>query len=183
MGNKFTDSELTQLLYEDEEFAFDEIYKRYAHKMYIYAHNVVGKKQACDDMIQNIYLDVWRKRKENKINNLSAYLFRAIKYQIFNYIRSNTISNENLTRLSLIQDSADCNNSLEYEELERKIKNCIDKLPDRCKHIFLLSRFENKTNKEIAKELDISVQGVKNQISKALKIIRKKLSTDRIELT
>ncbi|WP_103071671.1 RNA polymerase sigma factor [Aquimarina sediminis] len=175
MKKIYTDSELTLLLYQGEELAFDEIYKRYSGKMFSYALNVLKKRQICEDLVQNIFLDIWNKKTSREIENLSAFLFKAIKFQIFNHFRKNSLSKENLTRFNLIQDTIEINDTMEYTELETYIKKCIEELPDRCKYIFLLSRFENKSNKEIAKELGISVQGVKNQISKALKLIRAKL--------
>lgn len=71
---------------------------------------------------------------------------------------------------------------MEYDELEAVINGLIAQLPDRCKQIFILSRLKNKSNKEIAAELDISIQAVKNQISKALGILRAHLKKEEFLL-
>ena len=158
--------ELLKLLSEDNAEAFEEIYNRYAGDMFLYAINILNKKEICEDLIQNIFIDFWTKRRELKITNLSSYLFRAVKNQIFNHLRSKKFTSENLKRLNIIDVSIGVSKKMEYDELEKMVFSCVDKLPKRCQQIFVLSRFQDRSNKEIAEELDISLQAVKNQIQK-----------------
>ena len=69
----------------------------------------------------------------------------------------------------------DASEKMEYDELEKIIDGYVEKLPNRCRQIFLLSRYQHKSNREIAEELEISLQAVKNQISKALHLLRQNL--------
>ena len=160
--------------------AFEELYHRYSRGMFRYALNIVRKKEVCEDIVQEVFVDLWTKRKSQNITNIRAYLFQAVKYQVFNTLRNKKISDEDLTRLNIIDMSMNISGQLEFEELQDIIRKEVDKLPKRCQQIFVLSRFEHKTNKEIAAELDISIQAVKNQISKALKTIRQNLSLEEI---
>ncbi|GAA4298457.1 RNA polymerase sigma factor [Aestuariibaculum suncheonense] len=162
--------------------AFKEIHDKYSREMFVYAFNILRNKEVCEDIIQNIFIDLWSKRQDVEINNLESYLFRAVKYQIFNYFRSNKIKNEDVTRLNLIDSSINAAKKMEFHEFETAIKNSINKLPKRCREIFELSRLEHKSNKEIAEELGISIQGVKNQISKALNFIREDLRREELIL-
>ena len=158
--------------------AFEEIYHKYASRMLTYALQILKEKEVCEDIVQNIFIDFWSKRETNTVENLEGYLFRAVKFQIFKYFRDTKFSNEDLTRLNLVEVSVSASKVLEYQDLELAIKNSVDQLPSRCKEIFELSRFEHKTNQEIADLLGVSLQAVKNQISKALSAIRTDLKKE-----
>lgn len=158
--------------------AFEEIYQKYASRMLTYALQILKEKEVCEDIIQNIFIDFWSKRETNTVENLEGYLFRAVKFQIFKYFRDTKFSDEDLTRLNLVEVSVSASKVLEYQDLELAIKNSVDQLPSRCKEIFELSRFEHKTSQEIADLLGVSLQAVKNQISKALSAIRTDLKKE-----
>ncbi|GAB5476090.1 MAG: RNA polymerase sigma-70 factor [Maribacter sp.] len=148
--------------------------------MLTYGLNVLKRHELVEDMVQNIFIDLWAKRKTTEIKNLKSYLFRAVKYQIFNHFRNNKLSQVDLTRLNIIDLSMNVGHDLEYSELEEIIAECVTKLPNRCQQIFILSRYQQKSNKEIAMALDISIQAVKNQISKAIGIIRYSLKSEEL---
>ncbi|MFD2907600.1 RNA polymerase sigma-70 factor [Flavobacterium ardleyense] len=158
--------------------AFEEIYQKYASRMLTYALQILKEKEVCEDIIQNIFIDFWSKRETNTVENLEGYLFRAVKFQIFKYFRDSKFSDEDLTRLNLVEVSVSASKILEYQDLELAINKSVDQLPSRCKEIFQLSRFEHKTNQEIADLLGVSLQAVKNQISKALAAIRTDLKKE-----
>ena len=180
MLRNVSDIELLKRISKDDALAFEEIYLRYSKRMFLYAMNIFKKREVCEDIIQNVFTDIWSKRKEAKVLNLKAYLFQSVKYQIFNQIRNQKISDEDLTRLNLIDASMNITQKLEFNELQELINVEVKKLPKRCQQIFRLSRYEQKSNKEIAMELDISIQAVKNQISKALRTIRQNLNPEEI---
>lgn len=175
-----SDLKLLEMLASDNVSAFEEIYNRYSKNMFFYAMNIFKKKDVCEDLIQNVFTDFWVKRKEVKITNLKSYLFQSVKFQIFNHIRNQKISSEDLSRLHIIDISANLTQKIEFDELQKIINDQITRLPERCKLIFMLSRYEQKSNKEIASQLGISIQAVKNQISKAIKKIRKNLSSEEV---
>ena len=175
MIKECTDEQLLAKMYEGNQFAFDEIHNRYAHNMYVYAYNILNLKQESEDIIQNIFISFWLKRKEVTIENLSSYLFRAVKFQVFNHFRNRKIREEDVSRLNILDISREASSNMEFEDLKKRVDACVLRLPNRCQEIFRLSRFENMSHKEIASELDISVQGVKNQISKGIKIVKKSL--------
>ena len=180
MRESSNDTELIRLISEDNVSAFEMIYRKYAKDMFVYAMNILRKKEVCEDIVQNIFIDFWTKRNDVKIANLKPYLYQAVKYQIFNYLRNKKVSVEDLTRINIIDISMDLSQKMEYEELHEAINTQVAKLPNRCQEIFILSRYEHKTNKEISSELGISLQAVKNQISKALKFLRQNISSEEI---
>ncbi|MBD1261648.1 RNA polymerase sigma-70 factor [Maribacter polysiphoniae] len=175
MAAKLNDSDLLELMVLDDVSAFEEIYERYSKSMFLFAMNIFKKKEVCEDIVQNVFIDFWAKRKKANVKQLKPYLFQAVKYQVFNHIRNRKISDEDLTRLIIVDISMSISQKLEFDELQAIIKIQVDKLPTKCQQIFVLSRFQDKSNKEIALELGISVQAVKNQISKALAFLRKNM--------
>ncbi|MUH37837.1 RNA polymerase sigma-70 factor [Zobellia amurskyensis] len=172
------DLKLLKGMEEDDNSSFKAIYDKYSKALFLYAHNVIKDRAVCEDIIQEIFISLWAKRKTNKITSLKPYLFQAVKFKIFNHFRDNKFSREDLTRLNIIDVSMNVSQKLEYSELDQIIRDHVAKLPKRCRHIFVLSRYHHKTNKEIAEELEISVQAVKNQISKALAFLRNNLQLE-----
>ncbi|MBA6152901.1 RNA polymerase sigma-70 factor [Gelidibacter maritimus] len=180
MFTSYTNHELLKRIAVDDIKAFEELYQRHASKMLVYALNILKKRDVCEDLVQNIFIDFWSKRKSNSIQNVEAYLFRAVKFQVFNYFRDHKFSNEDLTRLNIVDVSMNAAKKMEYDELESAIKDVVNQLPPRCKEIFELSRYDHKSNKEIAETLNVSIQAVKNQISKALITIRTNLHREEL---
>ena len=172
------DLTLVKGMEEDDNASFKAIYDKYSRAMFIYAHNIIKDRAVCEDIIQEVFISLWSKRKTNNITSLKPYLFQAVKFQIFNHFRNNKLSTEDLTRLNIIDVSMNVSQRLEYSELDQIIRDHVAKLPKRCRQIFVLSRYHHKSNKEIAEELEISVQAVKNQISKALASLRNNLQLE-----
>ena len=180
MKNEIEDSSLLEGLQNGDRASFRAIYDRYSENLFRYAMKVIKNRTVCEDIIQDVFIALWSKREKTEISALKPYLFQAVKYQIFNHFRDSKFSSEDLTRLNIIDVSMNVSQKLEYSELEQRIRNHVDSLPQRCRQIFLLSRYQHKSNKEIAKELDISVQAVKNQISKALAFLRSNLQLEEV---
>lgn len=130
MTNDITDTKLIALISEGNELAFKELYDRYVEKMFLYAVNVLNDKEICEDLVQNIFISIWTKREENEIDNVSGYLFRALKFQIFKYLRDRKLSLQDVTRMNLVDVSMGVDSAMEYDELEAVINGLIDQLPD-----------------------------------------------------
>lgn len=179
MKSEYSDLELWEMMGSDDASAFEEIYNRHSKKMFVYAFNIFKKEEICEDIVQNVFIDFWSKRKEVKITNIKPYLFQSVKFQVFKQIRNEKISQDHLTRLNVIDVSLDFSQELELGELEARINEEVNKLPPRCQEIFIMSRFHYKSNNEIALELKISMQAVKNQISKAIKLLKEGLQLQK----
>ena len=155
--------------------AFEQIYERYWMKLYADAVRRVGSTEEAKDLVQDLFITLWAKRETIVIHkSLGAYLFTSIKHRILNYIKSNVVRNDYLHSLGNAIDQFD--NSVEQnvtaEDLENFINKRIDDLSPRVKEVFLLSRNENLSVKEIAEKLNVSDQTVKNQLTKAVKDLR-----------
>ena len=128
----------------------------------------------------NVFIHIWENRTRIGIkSSLGAYLFRSVRNRCINYLRDNGPS----VYLSDVMVELCCeeNRDMEVEELNHFIEEAILSLPDKCRDVFLKSRNEEMSNREIAEQLNISVKTVEAQITKALKAIRSYI-TDKMVL-
>jgi RNA polymerase sigma-70 factor (ECF subfamily) len=167
-----TDKELFDTIKEDDENSFKDLFERYWKKLYIFSYNVIQDKNVSEDIIQEIFTDLWIRRKEIEIENVSAYLFKAVKFQIFKQFRKRKLIDRHFKEFDNFISEFNTEQDIDYKDLISRVENIISGLPEQRRIIFQLSRHEGLSNKEIAHKLNISVQTVKNQISHALKLIR-----------
>ena len=158
-----------------DKTSFDQIYKQYWSKLYIYAFNVLKEKEICEDILQEIFIDLWAKRDNVQITDLNSYLYQSVKYQIFNHFRKSKYKKQLLIKFNLMNTQNGIDELYEEKELNVQLKDIISKLPKQRRIIFKMSRYDGLSNKEISENLNISLQTVKNQISKSLKFIRRSL--------
>ena len=170
-----TDVGLFQLVKKNDQIAFKEIYKRHWSKLYIYSFNILKEKDLCEDIIQEIFSDLWIRRNEIEISNLQSYLYQSVRNQIYKHFRSTRYKEELLNQLNIFLNNPTVAELYDSQEFQSFVNNSISKLPEQRRIIFQLSRDEELSNKEISKKLNISVQTIKNQISKSLQFLRKSL--------
>lgn len=138
------------------------------------AYQVIGDKDASHDVVQEVFVKIWHKKDEiTAILNLKAYLYRAVINASITHLQNNK------TRFSAtdlkIESALKSDSPLMLKELEEKISRALETLPPKCKAVFVLSRFEEKKNKEIAEVLGLSLKTVENQMGIALKKMREEL--------
>lgn len=176
--NSLSDLQLIDLLKEDDEAAFTEIYARYANKLTGFASSkLYGLGDSCD-VIHDVFVKLWEERKQLKVDrNLEAYLFTLIRYRIIDKIRRN-ITREDYVEMVLalrICHVSEIEQQITTKEIKQHIGNALEKLSPRVKEIYHLSREENLSITEIAQKLQLSEQTVKNQLTFALKHLRESL--------
>lgn len=157
--------------------AFAELYRRYWASLYQSAFHLLLDKDSCEDIVQDIFIWLWERRDRLEISTLKTYLHAAVKYKVANHFR------DGKTKISVfderfegeIQHSYE-DTYLEVKELQAIIDAFTEYLPDRCRKVFLLSRGQHLSNKQIAEKLSISEKTVENQITTALRKLRISLS-------
>lgn len=156
------------------EEKFKELYFTHFKALVKFAYFYCKDKDEAGSTVQQVFLEVWEKR-ESLLNqtSLKSYLFTAVRNRTFNAIRRTQIVEELDEKIE--NPEIDAHDKMEIAELQNRIDSAIQTLPDRCRYVFELSRFEQMTYSEIAKHLDLSVKTVENQIGKALKILRNKI--------
>lgn len=164
-------------LFEDDTLAFDEIYQRYWTIMFRSAYNILREREACMDIIQELFVWFWTHRHSVKVNSVKGYLLAAVKFKVANYIRDGKIRETFFEEVRKAGEPVgSLEESVEVKELLSVISEFTQDLPEKCREVFQLSRYEHLSNKEIAERLGISVKTVENQMTTALKKLRSSLA-------
>jgi len=170
---------ILEQIQHSNETAFEELFRTYYQGLCNYGNSLLKDMDEAEEVVQQVFCQFWEKREHLDIQiSLKSYLYKMVHNACLNKIKHQKVKNVyEQHQLSQIQgQSLPASHLVTQNELEEKIKNAIDTLPEQCRIIFCLSRFEELKYAEIAEQLDISVKTVENQMGKALKILREKLS-------
>ena len=162
-------------LKKSDEVAFSDIFMMYHKQMYLFCSKSLSKEDA-EEMVQNVFMTVWENRHQIDLQySFSSYLFSIARHQVYNEIRNKVIRKTFMEKYA--QMAKDVEMPQEYddsmEKLKMKMKNNIDKFPDRQREIFMMSRVYQMTYKEIAEKLGISENTVDTSIRRSLTVLRK----------
>ncbi len=176
--NEHPDDYILKLLPTRDGEAMELMFKKYFAFLCQTIVRVLKDGHTSEDLAQEVLMEVWRRRADLHVNtSLKAYLRRSAVNKTLNYIRDRKIRWDDEDKLiTLPNKSEDIVSGLEGQDLEKTIHAAIDELPERCRLVFTLSRFEEMGNQQIAEELGISIKTVENQMTKALKVLREAIS-------
>ncbi|TCD25559.1 RNA polymerase sigma-70 factor [Pedobacter psychrodurus] len=166
------DSLLVSDMQSNDRCAFEKIYNRYWSKLYLSAYHILRNKEAAEDIIQEIFVSLWLKRAHTSVDNLNNYLFTSVRFQVFKAIRDGKLRTDLLHDTELLVSPHNAENAFTEKEIAQRLDESIEQLPQKCKEIFILSRKEHLSVKEIADRLNISPKTVENQITIALRRLR-----------
>ena len=161
-----------------EEAVFRLLFDKYYRPLVVFANKLLADPDASRNVVQDVFVMLYDKREELNIHtNLQSHLFQSVRNRCLNVLKHNKMKREHHQRIyDSAQEVEQPFESLEYAELEQCIARAVNDLPDQCRKIFKMSRYEGVTNQEIADQLVISKRTVETQISKALKRIREELA-------
>lgn len=156
---------------------FESLFREHFVALCYFADKYTTDSDTSKEIVHNVFLKIWEKRDDFDFEKpAKSYLFTAVHNRCLNNIRDNKKFVTKGDDSSLLEVSTGSyEDTMETAELENRIKEAVNTLPEKCKEIFILSRFEELKYGEIAKKLDISVKTVEGQMSKALKILRAQL--------
>ena len=175
-----SDRQLLDEMAKDNEVAFAMLFDRYWEALLDSSYRVLGDKEGAQDAVQEVFADLWNKRRSLQVEKVSAYLHQSSRYAVFRLIRRSKEIALDFDLSSAPLTSNVTEQQLEFQELSALLEDSVSELPEQCQRVFRLSRFEHLTNKEIAARLDISVRTVDNHIAKALETLRWKMSDSLI---
>ena len=175
-----TDTELLSALRQGEAAALDTLFRRHYVDLCRVALRIVSDEAAAEDIVQVMFTKLWTRRTKlpAEIPAVGPYLRRSVRNRSLNYLRDKKrlpIDDGELPELSAderMQPGA----ALESEELSHRLHRAIDRLPERCRLVFVMSKVEDMSHREIAEGLDISVKTVENQMTRAYKFLRQWLA-------
>jgi RNA polymerase sigma-19 factor, ECF subfamily len=175
--NGYDEKELLHGLAQGNENALASIYQYFWQPLFISAYNVLKEKAACEDILQDIFLQLWVNRESLVIHSsLRAYLYTATRYQVFRYIKTGACREMLFDKLEERLAEPSSENNLQEKETSRIINSIVNNLPEKCRVIYKLSREQQLSHKEIADQLNISTKTVENQITIALRKLRSSLN-------
>ena len=162
---------------------FESIYIAHFSKMKRFAKEYVLLEEDAENIVQDVFLELWEKREVLSMPiNLMAFLFTAVKNRSIDYLRHKLVIKEATSKLQIehqlllkikLQSLEAFNEDiLSDNNLESIIQKAVDSLPDKCRQIFIKSRIEGKKQKEIATELNISINTIETQMGLAYKKLR-----------
>lgn len=162
---------------------FESIYIEYFARMKRFAKNYISSEEDAENIVQDIFTVLWERKIDfNKQPNVTGYLLTIVKNRSLDYIKHKKIESkykiESTLNITVLDDMSTILD--DDSEIMQSIKRSIDKLPAKCQEIFIKSKIEGKKNKEIAHELNISINTVENQMGIALKKLRADFKGDLI---
>ena len=174
---QYIDEHLTQLLStQDSPEAFEELYNRYWDKCLTLARHKLGSETDAEEIVQQVFLNIWRARKTIQLtHSFRTYISSCIKYETMACLARQ--KKQEKFRLSLRPAEAvnHTQDWLDYECARQQLEATVKLLPEKCRFVFLLSRENGFSEKQIAKALEISPKTVQAHMTKALKLLRTNL--------
>lgn len=170
--------ELVQEIRAGDTRAFESVFRHYQPRLFRFLWHLVRSSEVAEDLVQSLFLNIWKNRKQWHVNSsLTTYLYRAAKNAALNYLRSRTAHSAVCADLDHLPDNETRpDQDYDQKELRVLVQQAIDSLPPGCRTVFVLSRYENLKYQDIAEVLDISVKTVENQMGRALRLLRQKLT-------
>lgn len=164
---------------------FEKIFKTNYNKVTGFCNQFIFDLDKSKSIAQESFLKLWLNReKVETANGIYSFLYTAARTECLNYLRHKNIEGkyhqksieekEYLLSHDILESFQ--LNEMEFSELEEAIKKAIEELPERCREVFIKSRFEGKKNREISEELGIALKSVETNMTRALKFLRKSLS-------
>lgn len=154
----------------DYSFNFEKIYNEYWEKLTAFSLKMTQDDHLAQNVVQDVFIDLWERKGDINIMSMESYLFRAVKNQIFKNYRNQKFDK------TILEDKFENyvieNFTTIESDLTDKIYALLDELPEKRKEILLMNKLQDMNIDQIATELDLSKQTVKNQISSALKQLR-----------
>ncbi|RMD73744.1 MAG: RNA polymerase sigma-70 factor [Bacteroidetes bacterium] len=171
------DDDILRLLARGEEEGMRLLFAAYYEHVCLTIARLVRDPHTAEDLAQEVFFEIWKKRTQLRIRSgLRAYLSRAARNRALNHLRDRRTSwddAEELERTETGDPSAQ--QTLEGDELQAIVDAAIDALPEKCRVVFVLKRFEHMSHQEIADTLGISTKTVENHMTRALKLLRARL--------
>lgn len=172
------DHPIGALLAKKDQSAFEQVFKTHFKSLHAYAFTILKDEDEAEEIVQQVFFKLWERSENLSLQGtITAYLYRAVHNESLNYLKHQKVkANHQLYVAYSMKSQADhAPGKMMSKELAHHFHEALNELPEQCRTVFQLSRFEEMKYREIADKLDISVKTVENHMGKALKLLRTKL--------
>jgi RNA polymerase sigma-70 factor (family 1) len=176
-----TDDELTQLLRKGNESAFTYIYNLYWDKLYYVAHRLLKDNNAAEEIVQEVFLTLWRKKETLTIECLNSYLGAMTRYAVYKYLAKQKVFKVKEDRVARINASAISEIDVDNKILLEIITELSNKLPEKCRLVFQYNKLQDRSLAEVAEQLGMSQKTAEAHLTKALRTIRSSMSNAKTD--
>jgi len=175
---EWNEDRIVASLAERDERAFEKVFKTHFKNLHAYAYSMIRDEMIAEELVQNIFFKLWERPERLSVSgSIAAYLYRAVYNESLNHLKHMKVRSkyESHALHHMKNETDSASKGMMLKELEAKLHTALQELPEQCRTIFQLSRFESLKYREIADRLEISPKTVENQMGKALKQLRMKL--------
>jgi RNA polymerase sigma-70 factor (ECF subfamily) len=167
------DQELLLLIQQDHEAAFEELYRRYWDKLFYLAHKRLRSAIAAEEIVQEVFLAIWQKRKTLVIESAPHYLSAMTRYAVYHYLAKEKKITAHKIYLSKQPEQVQSGEMLvDNKLLLEMVKELARKLPEKCRLVFIYNKIDDQTLTEVAQKLNVSLKTAEAHLTKALRTIR-----------
>jgi RNA polymerase sigma-70 factor (ECF subfamily) len=178
-NSTITDEQLLDRLRAGDASALDVLFRRHYVDLCRVANRYVRNESQAEDLIQELFASVWEKRESlpDDLSSVGSYLRRAARNRSLNFLRDqNRIPVNDGEIPESISAGSLASDALEQDDLRQRINGAINRLPERCRLVFTMSKIDDMSNREIAESLEISPKTVENQMTRAYRFLREWLA-------
>ena len=176
------DDELKELLKNGDEAAYTKIYNRYWDKLYYIAYKLLRDTDAAEEIVQEVFLNLWKNKEQLEIQSLDSYLAAMARYSVYHYLSKEKKSRIKEDKLARLNAGAVAESNVDHKILLQIITELSNKLPEKCRLVFQSNKLRDQPLAEVAKTLNISQKTAEGHLTKALRIIRANLGSAASEL-
>jgi RNA polymerase sigma-70 factor (ECF subfamily) len=185
MNISFLENDLFRQIKKGDVYAFEKLFKAYYKNLCFFAENYVKEKAMAEEIVGSFFINIWEKRRSIEIKgSVKSYFYSSVHNQCIKYLEHLKVMKKyevyaqcRLRDKELLAPSSNAYPlaNLISQEIVKDIEKSIHELPEKCREVFCLSRFEEMSYEDISAKLNISVNTVRTQMSRALQKLRENL--------
>ncbi|WKN29570.1 RNA polymerase sigma-70 factor [Porifericola rhodea] len=165
-----------QQVQADSEVAFGELFNRQWQRCFAMAYSMLQDQKLAEDIVQEIFIDLWARRKKLQLDKPEAYLTRMVKNRVFTSMSRTNIPERNIEILEGLLQQSSPEDQYILNELRAKIREAEEELPPRCRQVYQLRKDDGLSAAEIAEQLGMSIRTVENHLYQATRILKNKIN-------